>query len=63
MAQLSLNAELLLRDGKREKTCVQVQNNLTSLMRGINELNVKVSLLLTELVQREKGAGELPSLA
>ncbi|KAG7508242.1 hypothetical protein JOB18_007601 [Solea senegalensis] len=54
MADVSLRAELQLKDGQRQKISVQLQNTLCSLVCGINELNVNVSQLLTQLVDREK---------
>ncbi|XP_039980933.1 uncharacterized protein si:dkeyp-55f12.3 [Xiphias gladius] len=58
MAGVAVLAELKLRDGQRQKICVQVENNLSSLIHGINELNVNVSQLLSELVEREKARGD-----
>ncbi|XP_047429733.1 uncharacterized protein si:dkeyp-55f12.3 [Mugil cephalus] len=57
MAAVAVLAELKLRDGQREKISVKVENNLTSLISGINELNANVSQLLSELVEQEKTHG------
>ena len=66
MADMALLAELTFRDGERQKLCVHVENNTSSLINGINELNVKLTHLLSELVEQEKARrdctdGELPS--
>uniref|UniRef100_A0A3P9CC56 Uncharacterized protein n=1 Tax=Maylandia zebra TaxID=106582 RepID=A0A3P9CC56_9CICH len=52
---------LRLRDGQRQTVSVQVETDLSSLIRGISELNQNVSQLLSELVEREKvcAQGEL----
>uniref|UniRef100_A0A3Q0T2Q4 Uncharacterized protein n=1 Tax=Amphilophus citrinellus TaxID=61819 RepID=A0A3Q0T2Q4_AMPCI len=50
----ALRAELRLRDGQRQTVSVQVETHLSSLIRGISELNVNVSELLSELVEQEK---------
>lgn len=50
----AVQAELRFRDGLREKVSVNVENNLSSLIGGIRELNTNVSRLLGELVEREK---------
>lgn len=55
MATVAVCAELKFRDGLREKVSVQVQNNLSSLIGGVDELNSNISRLLSELVEREKG--------
>uniref|UniRef100_A0A8C9YZ60 Uncharacterized protein n=1 Tax=Sander lucioperca TaxID=283035 RepID=A0A8C9YZ60_SANLU len=53
MAAVAVLAELRLRDGHREKICVKVENNLSSLISGIHQLNADASRLLSELVERE----------
>ncbi|XP_065820279.1 uncharacterized protein si:dkeyp-55f12.3 [Labrus bergylta] len=53
----AVRAELMYRDGQREKLSVKVENNLNSLINGIQELNVNVSRILSELVEREKVGG------
>ena len=63
--KMALSAELKLRDKHTQRICVQVENDLSSLNDGIKELNVNVSQLLSELVEREKAqgacaAGQLP---
>lgn len=50
----SLRTELRLRDGQRQTVSVQVETHLSSLIRGISELNQNLSQLLSELVEREK---------
>lgn len=57
MAAVAVLAELKFRDGQREKIRVKVENNLSSLISGINEMNVNVSQLLSELVEQEKTHG------
>ncbi|KAM9355969.1 uncharacterized protein KZ484_014001 [Pholidichthys leucotaenia] len=47
-------AELRLRSGQVSRVQVQVNAHLRSLITGITEMNVKVSQLLNELVEREK---------
>uniref|UniRef100_A0AAQ4QAB5 Uncharacterized protein n=1 Tax=Gasterosteus aculeatus aculeatus TaxID=481459 RepID=A0AAQ4QAB5_GASAC len=51
-------AELMLRDGQREKISVKVENNLCSLISGVHELNTNVSQLLSNLVEQEKTCGD-----
>ncbi|XP_037607153.1 uncharacterized protein si:dkeyp-55f12.3 [Sebastes umbrosus] len=51
-------AELRLRDGQKEKISVKVENNLSSLISGVQELNGNVSRLLSELVEQEKTRGD-----
>ncbi|GAA6230896.1 uncharacterized protein si:dkeyp-55f12.3 [Lates japonicus] len=58
MADVAVLAELKFRDGQRQKICVQIENNLSSLIRGVNELNANVAQLLSELVEREKSRGD-----
>lgn len=55
---MAVIAELRFRDGQREKISVKVENNLTSLIKGVHELNANVSRLLSELVEREKTRGD-----
>uniref|UniRef100_A0A671W178 Uncharacterized protein n=1 Tax=Sparus aurata TaxID=8175 RepID=A0A671W178_SPAAU len=50
MAAMAVYAELKFRDGLKEKISVNVENNLSSLINGIQELNPNVSRLLSELV-------------
>ncbi|TDH00789.1 hypothetical protein EPR50_G00192530 [Perca flavescens] len=57
MAAVAVLAELRLRDGHREKICVKVENNLSSLITGIHQLNADASRLLSELVERENPRG------
>lgn len=57
MAALTVQAELKFRDGQREKIAIKVENSLTSLVSGINKLNVNASQLLTVLVEQEKSLG------
>ena len=58
MAAMAVYAELKFRDGLKEKLSVNVENNLSSLINGIQELNPNVSRLLSELVEREKARGD-----
>uniref|UniRef100_A0A3Q1G095 Uncharacterized protein n=1 Tax=Acanthochromis polyacanthus TaxID=80966 RepID=A0A3Q1G095_9TELE len=51
-------ARLKYRDGQREEIIVKVDNHLTSLISGINQLNASVSQLLSELVERENTRGD-----
>lgn len=53
----AVSAELRFRDGQRQNISVKVENNLRSLINGINELNANVSHLLSQLVEREKDRG------
>lgn len=57
MASSAVLAELTFRNGQRQKIAVAVENNLGSLINGINELNTEVSQLLSELVELEKAHG------
>jgi len=57
MATEAVVAELRFRDGLREKISVKVDNNLSSLISGVQELNANVSRLLSELVEREHTCG------
>uniref|UniRef100_A0A3Q1HYE4 Uncharacterized protein n=1 Tax=Anabas testudineus TaxID=64144 RepID=A0A3Q1HYE4_ANATE len=54
----AVSAELRFRDGQRQNISVKVENNLRSLINGINELNANVSHLLSQLVEREKDREE-----
>lgn len=58
MAVVAVCAELKFRDGLKEKISVDVENNLSSLINGIHDLNPNVSRLLSELVEREKAHGD-----
>ncbi|XP_073348743.1 uncharacterized protein [Pagrus major] len=58
MAAVAVHAELKFRDGVKEKISVNVENNLSSLINGIHDLNPNVSRLLSELVDREKALGD-----
>ncbi|KAL6095413.1 pld2 [Pungitius sinensis] len=51
-------AELMYRDGQREKISVTVENNLCSLISGVHELNTNVSQLLSKLVERDNTCGD-----
>ncbi|XP_062267072.1 uncharacterized protein si:dkeyp-55f12.3 [Platichthys flesus] len=55
--KMALSAELKLRDKHTQRICVRVDNDLSSLNDGIKELNVNVSQLLSDLVEREKARG------
>ncbi|KAK2855768.1 hypothetical protein Q5P01_004503 [Channa striata] len=57
MAALALSAELWFRNGQSQKVSVNVENNLSSLINGIHNLNKNVSQLLSELVEQEKSSG------
>ncbi|KAM7396082.1 hypothetical protein PAMA_007381 [Pampus argenteus] len=57
MAGTALVAELRFKNAHKEKISVEVENHLSSLIRGILELNPNVSRLLSELVEREKNRG------
>lgn len=57
MEAAALLAELKSRDGVKEKISVKVENNLTSLIAAVQELNGVTSRLLSELVEREKSRG------
>uniref|UniRef100_A0A665X581 Uncharacterized protein n=1 Tax=Echeneis naucrates TaxID=173247 RepID=A0A665X581_ECHNA len=54
----NVTAELKYRDGHKEKIFVKVQNNLNSLIHGVNDVNTSVSRLLSELVELEKAQGD-----
>uniref|UniRef100_A0A3B5K2J1 Uncharacterized protein n=1 Tax=Takifugu rubripes TaxID=31033 RepID=A0A3B5K2J1_TAKRU len=56
-AAAALLAELKFRDGVKEQISVKVENNLTSLIAAVQELNGVASRLLSELVEREKSRG------
>ncbi|TWW68432.1 hypothetical protein D4764_19G0002300 [Takifugu flavidus] len=56
-AAAALLAELTFRDGVKEQISVKVENNLTSLIAAVQELNGVASRLLSELVEREKSRG------
>lgn len=57
MAAVALSAELRFRDGQSHKISVNVENNLSSIINGIIELNANVSHLLSDLVELEKAHG------
>uniref|UniRef100_A0A3B3E035 Uncharacterized protein n=1 Tax=Oryzias melastigma TaxID=30732 RepID=A0A3B3E035_ORYME len=48
---------LRYRDGKSRNLCVRVDNSLSSLISGVNELSVNSSVILNELVEQEKPRG------
>ncbi|KAK2889715.1 hypothetical protein Q8A73_018015 [Channa argus] len=52
-----LFAELRFENGKSQKISVNVENSLSSLIKGINYVNTNVSQLLSELVEQEKARG------
>uniref|UniRef100_A0A8C2WTU6 Uncharacterized protein n=1 Tax=Cyclopterus lumpus TaxID=8103 RepID=A0A8C2WTU6_CYCLU len=58
MATEAVVAELRFRDGLRKKITVKVENNLSSLISGVQELNTNVSRLLSELVELESTCGQ-----
>lgn len=58
MAAAAVFAELKFRDGLREKISFKVENNMTSLIEAVQELNTHVSRLLSDLVEREKDRGD-----
>lgn len=58
MATAALLAELKFRDGVKEQIRVNVQNNLSSLIAAVQELNTSASRLLSELVKQEKSQGD-----
>lgn len=58
MAAAVLLAELKFRDGVKEQISVTVENNLTSLIAAVQELNGVTSRLLSDLVEREKSRGD-----
>lgn len=58
MATAALLAELKFRDGVKEQIRVNVQNNLSSLIAAVQELNTSASRLLSELVEQEKSQGD-----
>ncbi|KAM3603307.1 uncharacterized protein V6R79_020124 [Siganus canaliculatus] len=58
MAAAAVVAELKFRDGLRQKITVNVEDSISSLLNGIHELNKNASLLLSELVEREKLQGD-----
>lgn len=58
MAAAALLAELKFRDGAKKQISVNVQNNLTSLIAAVQELNTSTSRLLSELVEQEKSQGD-----
>lgn len=59
MAAAALQAELKFRDGVKKQISVTFQNNLSSLIAAVQELNASTSRLLTELVEQEKSHGDV----
>lgn len=58
---LTLSAELKFRDGRADKVDkinVAVENTLTSLIAAIHKMGENVSQLLSELVDKERLAGD-----
>ncbi|XP_077075576.1 uncharacterized protein LOC143728648 [Siphateles boraxobius] len=56
MAACELNGELKYRDGQTDQFTVQVDSDLKSLLTGIKKLNADISVVLTALVDQEKGS-------
>lgn len=56
MAACELNGELKYRDGQTNQFTVQVDSDLKSLLTGIKKLNADISVVLTALVEQEKGS-------
>ncbi|KAK7150322.1 hypothetical protein R3I93_011543 [Phoxinus phoxinus] len=56
MAACELNGELKYRDGQTNQFTVQVDGDLKSLLTGIKKLNADISVVLTALVEQEKGS-------
>ncbi|XP_056115949.1 uncharacterized protein si:dkeyp-55f12.3 [Rhinichthys klamathensis goyatoka] len=56
MAACELKGELKYRDGQTNQFTVQVDGDLKSLLTGVKKLNADVSVVLTALVEQEKGS-------
>ncbi|KAG1964512.1 mRNA 3'-end-processing protein RNA14 [Pimephales promelas] len=59
MAACELKGELKYRDGQTNQFTVQVDGDLKSLLTGVKKLNADVSVVLTALVEQEKGSTDI----
>lgn len=55
MATCELRGTLKGRDGQSSLFTVKVENNLKSMITGVQKLNTEISGVLTELVLKERG--------
>lgn len=53
MAATEIRGELKYRDELKKEIIIKTENNLTSMIVGIKQLNADVSRLLTDLVQEQ----------
>ncbi|XP_054618522.1 uncharacterized protein si:dkeyp-55f12.3 [Dunckerocampus dactyliophorus] len=58
MADSTVSVVLKSRDGQKQKINVKVENTLTSLIGGIQQVAQNISPLLNELVERERVVGD-----
>ncbi|XP_048062485.1 uncharacterized protein si:dkeyp-55f12.3 [Megalobrama amblycephala] len=56
MAACELKGELKYRDGQTNQFAVQVDGDLKSMITGVKKLNADISVVLTALVEQEKGS-------
>ncbi|XP_051510897.1 uncharacterized protein si:dkeyp-55f12.3 [Myxocyprinus asiaticus] len=56
MATCELKGELKYRDGQTNQFAVKVDDNLKSVITGIKKINEDISVVLTALVEQEKGS-------
>ncbi|XP_036406555.1 uncharacterized protein si:dkeyp-55f12.3 [Megalops cyprinoides] len=58
MAACEVRGELKYRDGQTKEFVVKAENNLKSVLAGVQKISADVSEVLTELVLQEKGTAE-----
>lgn len=56
MAACELKGELKSRDGQTNQFAVQVDGDLKSMITGVKKLNADISVVLTALVEHERGS-------
>ncbi|KAG9344866.1 hypothetical protein JZ751_010557 [Albula glossodonta] len=56
MAACELRGELKYRDGETKEFVIKAENNLKSILAGVQKMSKDASEVLTELVLQEKGS-------
>ncbi|XP_027003312.2 parathymosin [Tachysurus fulvidraco] len=51
----TLKGELKCKDGRTTKFTVEAENNLKSIIEGVKKINSEISVVLTELVEEDRG--------
>lgn len=55
MATCELRGTLKYRDGNTSEFTVKTENNLKSMINGLKKMNANISVVLTDLVLKERG--------